>query len=749
MRKPAAKSKPDPTRAATPVRARSHFPAWLVAVLLALVTIALYWPAMRHDFVNYDDQVYVTENVHVQNGLTLENIKWAFFNPVCANWHPLTVLSHMWDCQLFGLRPWGHHLTNVLLHAFNAALVFALLRQLTGAMWRSLLVAALFAVHPLRVESVAWVAERKDVLSGCFGLLALIFYTRYARKQSRVASRERGAGMVPALDPRPATLDYMLTLFFLTLGLMSKPMLVTWPFVMLLLDYWPLQRVTGDQWQVTGLLRLVLEKVPFFVLTAVVSFITFVVQKEGGSLMGLEGLPLGARSGNALVSYCRYLGKMFWPTDLAVFYPHPGYWPLEKVLLAGVFLCGISVLLFMKRGRYPFLLMGWFWFVGTLVPMIGLVQTGEQAMADRHTYIPSLGVLILTIWGGYELTRRWRYHKIALAVAGLAAVVVCLALTRQQLGYWQDSETLFRHTLEITESSGAHYSLGCALEKKGQTDEAIQQYQEAVRLKPDYAEARNNLGDALLNKGQTDEAIQQYQEATRLKPDYAEAYYDLGIALVQKGQTDQAIQQYQEAIRLKPDYAEARNNLGTLLDQKGQTDEAISQFQEAIRLRPHDAEAYFDLGIALVQKGKTDEAISQFQEALRLKPDYAEAHNNLGTMLDQKGQTDQAISQFQETIRLRPHDAEAHYNLGIALEKKGQTDEAISQFQEVIRLKPDDAEAHNNLGDALFNKGQTDEAISQFQEAIRLNPDYALARKNLAKAVELKSNVQPSNPGKP
>ena len=642
--------------------AGSGFPVWLMAALLVLVTIAIYWPVMRHDFVNYDDNLYVTANVHVQNGLTLENIKWACFNPVSRNWHPLTMWSHMVDCQLFGLKPWGHHLTSVLLHALNTALVFLLLRSMTGAFWRSALVAALFGLHPLHVESVAWVAERKDVLSTCFGLLSLIFYARYGRKRLAAEDRDVKARGVPALR----LLDYLLALIFFALGLMSKPMLVTWPFVMLLLDYWPLERFKpASAW------RLLTEKIPFFALAAAVSVVTFVVQKRGGAVIAAETLPLGARSGNALISYCRYLGKLFWPTDLAVFYPHPGYWPLAKVLLAGGLIVGISVLLFVQRRRYPFLLMGWLWFCGTLVPVIGLVQVGGQAMADRYTYIPSLGVLVLAVWGVYELTKSWHYRVVALSVAGSTAVVLCLALTRQQLGYWKDSEALFRHALEVTENNYlAHLNLGSALDEKGQIDEAIREFQEAIRLKPDYALAHNNLGIALDRKGQIDEAISQFQEAIRLKPDYAEAHNNLGMALVKKGQIDEAIREFQEAIRLKPDYAEAHNNLG----------------------------------MALVRKGQIDEAIREFQEAIRLKPDYAEAHNNLGIALDKEGQIDEAIREFQEAIRLKPDYALAHSNLGIALVRKGQIDEAIREFQEAIRLKPDFAEAHNNLARALAMK---------------------------------------------
>jgi Flp pilus assembly protein TadD len=550
----------------------------------------------------------------------------------------------MLDCQLFGLAPRGHHLTNVLLHALNAMLIFALLQQMTGATWRSLSVAALFAVHPLRVESVAWVAERKDVLSGCFGLLALIAYARYAEVQSlksKVQSPPPASRITHHVShftfhvsrrPPHAAIFYLLSLGLFALGLMSKPMLVTWPFVLLLLDYWPLERF---QRRSAG--RLVTEKIPFFVLAVVASVVTFMVQQRGGAVMAAETLPLSVRGGNALISYCRYLGKLFRPTDLAVFYPHPGSWPLESVLLAGGLIAGLSVLLFVKRRGYPFLLMGWLWYLGTLVPVIGLIQVGDQSMADRYSYLPLIGVLVLAVWGVCELTRGWHYPVFALPVAGSMAIVLCMALTRQQLGYWKDSETLFRHALAVTEKNQVAYNnLGSALDEKGQTDEAIRLYEKALRLKPDDATAHTNLGIALARKGQTDEAIRQYQEALRLKPDYAEPHYSLGNLLARAGQIDEAMREYQEAVRLKSDYAAAHNNLGFALVRKGQLDEAIRQYREAIRLKPDYAGAHYNLGFVLLKLGQTDEAIRQFQEALRLKPDYAEAQNSLARALAMK-----------------------------------------------------------------------------------------------------------------
>jgi Flp pilus assembly protein TadD len=637
MRKPATKSK----TATVPVQPR--FPAWLLAALLALVTIALYWPAMRCGFITLDDPEYVTENLHVQGGLSWEGVKWAFCNTEQAvYWAPLMWLSHELACQFFGLNPWGHHLINVLLHAANTALVFLLFQRMTRATWRSLLLAALFGWHPLRVESVAWVTERKDVLSGFFGFLSLLFYARYALGvKSRIQKAETG-------DRRPEvnllSSSYWFALLFFACGLMSKAMLVTWPFVMLLLDWWPLNRIRNSEFGIRNFIKLVVEKIPFFALAAAASVVTFVVQKQGGAVVAIENLPLGARTGNALVSYCRYLWKTFWPTDLAVFYPHPGYWPLEKVLLAGVLLAGISALVFMQRRRQPFMLMGWLWFVGTLVPVIQLVQAGQQAMADRFTYVPSAGLLILTIWGAHELVRGWRPHAMVLSLAGAAAVVLCIVLTREQLGYWQNNETLFRHALDVTQNN--------------------------------YV-AHNGLGVALAKKGQINEAISEYWESLRLKPDYTDAHYNLGNAFFIKSQTDEAISEYREVIRLIPEDAAAHNNLGNALDKKGQIDEAVSQLQTALRLKPDYAEAHYNLGIAFFNKDQVDEAIGEFQAALRLKPDYSQAHNNLGVAMGEQGRTDEAISQFREAVRLNPDNADAQNNLARALEQKGKSSKPV------------------------------------------------------------------------
>ena len=684
--------------------------SWLAASLCLLLAVAawiVFGQTLHHGFVNYDDQDFVTANLHIQGGLSWEGVKWAFSNTEqAAYWAPLMWLSHMLAWQLFGPNPWGHHLVNVLLHAANTVLAFLVFRRMTGATWRSLMVATLFGLHPLRVESVVWVTERKDVLSVCFGLLALLFYVRYVQKVASGESPHPASGSsspspVPSVHSAAnhSILDYGLALFFFACGLMSKAMLVTWPFVMVLLDFWPLRRFqisspipipsspVPSVAENPGFWRLVFEKIPFFALAAAASVVTFLVQKRGGAVMAGETLPLGARGANALVSYCRYLGKMFWPTELAVFYPHPGHWPMEQVLLAGGVLLGISILFIAKRRRYPFLLVGWLWYCGTLVPVSGLVQSSLQAMADRFTYVPSLGVLVLATWGGYELASRRRCHAIALSVAGAAAIVLCVAVTRQQIGYWKDSVVLWTHTLACTSGNFlAHINLGGELARQGKLAEAVGHYEQALQLKPNYADGCIYLGVALARQGKLAEAIQHYERALQLRPDDAGAHYNLGIALIRQGKFSEAIEHYQRALQLNPDYAEAHNNLGIALLRQGKVTEAREQYERALQLNPEYAEADFNLGIALARQGKVAEAIEHYQRALQLNPDYVEAQNNLGSALARQGKGAEAIQHFERALQVNPGYAEARCNLGVALSGQGRAAEARQQFEQALKL---------------------------------------------------------------
>jgi len=609
-----------------PAAAKRLVPAWLMSVLLALAVVALYWPALRCEFVNYDDDRYVTANVQVQSGLSLKNFGWAFTHPVADNWHPLTVLSHMLVCQLCGLHPWGHHLLNILLHAVNAGLVFILLQRLTGAGWKSFFVAALFAVHPLRVESVAWVAERKDVLSGCLGLLSLIFYVSYVQHGRAPGETSPAPGWRSARSG-----DYWLALGCFAMGLMSKPMLVTWPFVLLLLDYWPLHRV--------GNLRARLwEKTPFFILSALLSGLTFVVQRQGAAVETMQNLSLAARGGNALISLCRYLAQTFWPMDLAVFYPRPDHWPAADLLLAAAFLAGMTAVVIGLRRRHPYLLVGWFWYLGTLIPVIGLVQVGLQSMADRYTYLPSLGLGVMLVWAGESLSGRWAKSGVVLAAAAGCAVFACAALTRVQLQYWQDGETLFRHALAVTGPNPiAAYNLGVALDDKDRGDEAISKYQKVLEFQPGNLLARLNLGTDLDRAGRLDEAVHEYRTVINSEPNNPKARNDLGIVLFKQGLNAEAIKEFQAAVQLEPDSAEAHNSLAAALYTQGDTEGALGQFHAALRLNPDYVEAHYNLGCVLAKLGRNAEATKHFQEAIRLKPDYAAAKDQLTRLLAEPG----------------------------------------------------------------------------------------------------------------
>jgi tetratricopeptide (TPR) repeat protein len=703
----------------------------MVCLVLAAITLAVFGQTLRHEFVDYDDNLFVYENPTVTRGLNLKGIGWAFTHVVCANWHPLTIMSHMLDCQLYGLKAGGHHLTNVLLHTASVLLLFLVLRRMTGALWRSALVAAVFAIHPLRVESVAWVAERKDVLSGLFFMLTLWAYARYVRRPFSLAG-------------------YLLVVFLFALGLLSKPMVVTLPFVLLLLDYWPLNRFTppppapavpgnGDSLKNHSVpWRLILEKIPLLALSGAVCVATMVVEKN---IITPE--PLSLRIDNAVVSYVVYLRQMVCPAGLAVFYPYPqNGLPGWEVTLAVVLLAVISIGAFLRRQKEPYLLIGWLWYLGMLVPAIGLVQSGLRAHADRYTYLPQIGLYFALTWAAGNLCAGWRHHRQVLG--GVAAVVITALSVGSfiQTSYWRNSELLWIHTLACTsDNDTAHNNLGNDLLLAGQVDEAIAHFQKALQIKPDYALAHNNLGYALFQKGNVDEAISQYQTALQITPDSAEVHINLGNALFQKGSVDEAISQYQTALQITPDDAKAWYNLGNALLQKGGVDEAISQYQKALQIRPDYAEAHNNLGGALFQKGKVDEAISQYQTALQIKPADAEAYNNLGNVLLQTGKVDEAITQYQKALQIKPDNAKAHYNFGNALVQEGRTDEAFTQYQKALQIKPDYAEAHNNLGYVLLQKGSVDEAIAHCQKALQIKPDYAEAHNNLGNALLQKGSV--------
>lgn len=640
---------------------RRNIKVLLISLWLLFSITWIFLPAIHNNFVNFDDPDYVLTNNHVRTGLTAENIRWAFGSIEAGNWHPLTWLSHMGDCQLFGLNPTGHHLVSIVIHAANSVLLFLVLYQMTGFVWRNLFVAAFFGLHPLRVQSVAWIAERKDVLSTLFWFLTLMAYAWYVKK-----SKVRGAVsevVESSVDPPFPLIPYLVALFCFALGLMSKPMLVTLPCVLLLLDYWPLRRV-----QQNSLKRLILEKIPFFLAAAIASGITVVAQKTFGAVRA--DLPFALRAENALVSYARYLGKLFYPANLSVFYPHPRHWTMGFVVASALLVAIVSTWVVIQARKRPYLAIGWFWYLGTLVPAIGLVQVGVQSIADRYTYVPLIGIMIILTWGAIDLLGRWRLPAAILPVFGTVILLACAVLTRQQIGFWKDSETIFRRAIAITKDNYmAHFYLGSTLDSEGRLDEAIAEFQEALKLRPNV-DFCNVFAMFLERHGRLDEALVQFQQAVMLDPDFADPHHNLALALSRKGRLDEAIEEFQKALRLNSNNAAWQNDFGITLARAGRLDEAISQFQRALKLTSGSADVHYNLGNAWFRKGLLDEAIVQFEQALAINPDSADVHNNLGIVLTRRGRVDEAILHFQEALRIRPGYADAEKNLAAVKENR-------------------------------------------------------------------------------
>lgn len=590
----------------------------LVCILLVLVTLAVYSQIGRFEFKNYDTDYYVYENDYVRAGLNWHNIRWAFTTNYFGNWLPLTWLSHMLDVHLYGLNAIWHYLTNVMFHVANALLLFWVLRRMTGGLWQSCLVAALFALHPLHVESVAWVAERKDVLSTFFGLLALWCYLYYVR--------------------RPKIGRFIPVFLFFILGLMVKPMLVTLPFVLLLLDFWPLKRIQLDvsgrdddtDRLIVSKLFLIVEKIPLFIASAASCIVTFYAQQASGAVGSLAALPLHDRIANALFSYVSYIAKMLWPGNLAVIYPYPEFFPMWKIIAACFLISAITYLSLKYVKPRPWLLVGWLWYLGTLVPVIGMVQVGLQAMADRYTYIPSIGLFIIIAWGASDMAAKWRHGKTVFTVMALSVICCFSLITRNQLQHWENSLTLFRHTLAVTQKNTvAHNNYGNALLEKGKAKIAIKHFAAVLALKPNDAKAHNNLGNAFMKMERVDDAIDHYRDSIELAPDVARTHNNLAVALYRQERVPESIRHLQKALRLKPDYADAYNNLGAAYRKTGQGGNAARCYLKAIQLRPDFAEAYNNLGILLWHQGKLKTASSYFHKALASKPEYKKAQENL------------------------------------------------------------------------------------------------------------------------
>ena len=606
-------------------KSRRHWANICVCICIAALTWLVFGQTLWHDFINYDDPRYVYENTKITGGLSISGIGWAFTHIHSMNWHPLTTISHMLDCQLYGLKAGGHHFTNVLLHTLAAILLFLALRQMTGALWPSAFVAAVFTIHPLRVESVAWIAERKDVLSGVFFMLTMLAYSYYVRA--------------------PRVRRYLLVGFVFACGLMSKPMLVTMPFVLLLLDYWPFDRIKGQLW------KCVLEKIPLIALSAVSSILTFLAQK--GALGWTEQLPVVTRINNAIVSYIAYVWQMLWPARLAVFYPHPEHrLPLWVIISSLLLLVSITAIAIALRRQRPYLITGWLWYLGMLVPAIGLVQVGWQGRADRYTYLPQIGLYIAVTWAVTDLTASWRHQRTILRAVAILVIGVLSLRAWVQTSYWRDSETLFRHALAVTVNNDvAENNLGIVFLGQGKVDEAISLLQAAVDLRPDNSPAQENLAKAFLKRGQVADALTHYQKLLELQPDNIEVHNIVGTVLIQQGRVGDGVEEWQKVLAIQPDNGNAMSNLAwvyaTSPDESLRNGpKAVELAEQALRLSGGRIPILFrTLAAAYAESGRFSEAIQAAQQGSEL----ANSQGNSGLATELRGNI--ALYQEQQPLR--------------------------------------------------------------------------------------------------
>lgn len=606
----------------------------LLTAALTLLPLLIYWQSLGHDFVDFDDPLYVTENAAVQNGLTLHNAAWTLTANAVFNWHPLTWISLMTDYEIWRLDPKGYHLTNIILHVANTLLLFFILARMTGTFWRSAFVAALFAVHPLHVESVAWISERKDVLSGCLWFLTLGAYAYYAA--------------------RPNLFRYAPVFLLLVLGLMAKPMLVSLPLVLILLDYWPLQRVSAETLfppRNLGAWRpILLEKAPLIALALASCAITFIVQQRSGAVGTFQQYPFAARVATALMAYQDYIVNMFWPANLACLYPYQPHLPFWHVALAFGFLAAISALVVWLGRARRYLVVGWLWYLITLVPVIGLVQVGGQAMADRYSYLPLVGIFIMLAWGlpdfvenGVRSIALRRALDIALALLAVAVLGILTVLAWRQAGYWKNTITVFSRAIAVTENNSlAHNNLANALAGSGKLTESVYHYAKAIEIRPDYYAAYNNIGVSLSKMGRTNEALDYYRASLRIQPDCAETYVNIGKILVEQGAYDQALAHFAEAVRLNPYLVNAHNNMGIILARQGALPDAVNHFYVVTRLNPSNMGTYLNLIQGLLDIREYGKAVVFFREMLHTRPEWSQPMNSiLWALTTRRGFSDQ------------------------------------------------------------------------------------------------------------
>ena len=671
---------------------------------LALVTLLVYVPVFQAQFIGFDDDEYVFANPHVLSGITLANLRWAFVTNHAGNWHPVTWISLMLNSQYFGPGAGAFHAVNLVLHIANTLLLFLWLYGATGAKWRGALVAALFALHPLHVESVAWISERKDVLSTLFWILVLVVYTDYA-KTDRISR-------------------YFFALFLFGIGLMAKPMLVSLPFVLLLLDYWPLGRFAERR-----TFRLLIEKLPFLAFSIASSAVTLFAQHQVHAIAPLDLAPIFVRVQNTTLAYIGYIGKLFWPSGLAVFYPYNRHPSLLLAFLSLAALVIVSVAAILIRRHKGYVLTGWFWFLITLIPVIGIVQVGLQSMADRYTYIPLIGLFIILAWGGWDALNRLRVPRFAQALAASIALVLCAGLTRTQLRYWHDSVALFQHAVNVTGDHGpAEANLGYALAEQGQDDRAIAHYKAVLKNHPrGDATVWNNFGGSLAATGKLEEAIDAFQNALKLDPSMGDAHENLGLALARKGRLQESLMHFCDAARLEPENVKVHNAYAVMLGEAGRTEEAMREFQIALQLAPDSAATHANFANLLAKQHARDEAMAQYSEALRLNPGFVEAHYHIASLLLQEGRTEEAAAHDIAALQVKPDYVPAMVSLAwIYATDRGKA--ATQNAAEAVRLAEQacrisgckESGELDTLAAAYANTGRFEEAVKTGEEAFSI-----------------------------
>ena len=699
--------------------------AWLVAVAILSTTLAVYWQAVDFGFIRNDDELYVYDNAAVKGGLGWAGAVHAFTRPAAGNWHPLTILSLMLDSQLGGLAPAWFHAANILLHLLGTLCLFLAFHVLTGCVWRSLFVAAVFALHPTHVESVAWISARKDVLSGVFLGLTLLAYNRYSRHPDRF--RYAGA------------------LVCLLLGLLSKPVLVSVPILLLLIDYWPLKRIGGADALVPsiGWRKVIREKVPLGILAGAFAVVTFVVQRGSGAVDTLESTPVQERLSNALVAYATYMGKFFWPDGLAGLYPYlrearPFWQPAGALTLLVI----ITYIALRNSSSRPWFLVGWLWYLISLIPMIGLVQVGPQASADRYTYIPYIGLSIILAWGIPEIftflsPNKWRRIP---TILGAVAAVAMGVHTYRYLPHWKDDAAFWSRVVEIRPDFGrGYYNLALAVGSGGDTDRAMALYRRALEVDNRCVDAHYGLANLLLIQGRLEEAVTHYQEELRLNPRRSGVHNNLAIVLGKLGRPQQAMDHYRAALEADPNNADALRNWGMELINQKDWEGARAKYDAYLKIQPDDYDAHCRIAAALAGEGNFREAVNHLRRAIRIQPDNPAAFNNLGTLLTQRGDHDAAIEQFRHAAKLDAGFVEARYNLAMALSVSGRKADAIAAYRDVLRTHPDHYWAHNGVGILLAEQGDLDQALAHFDAALKIDPGGEAARHNREGVLALRS----------